>query len=1138
MADLLGFVLSGLVSGALYALLATGLVLSYSASGLFNFAHGATAYLCALAFYELHSGFGWPAVPTAVLLVCVAAPALGWGLDRLMFRKLARVGETAQIVATIGLLVALPALGLWIVELLEDAGASVKPAENQFGLPGVGPSPARSWQLTDGVGIDSDQLITWVATAVVAVGLWILMRHTPLGLKLRAAVDDRSLVELRGLSADRLSSIAWMLSSGLAGLAGVLATPLLGLSAHDFTLFLFVSATAAVLGRFVSIPLAFAGGLGLGVLQNLVAGYANFAERITGFRTAVPFLILFAGLLLMTRRSRTAGTAAVDAPPVDYLAGRSRLRRWGPWTAAAVLLAAAFYTVTTPFWSGILAQGLALSLVFVSFTVVTGLGAMVSLAQATFVTGAALVAGLLMSHGWPFVAAAAVGTCAAAVLGALVALPALRLGGRSLALATLALAFLADQVLFQIGWLRNGDTGWSIPRPVFGPVDLNDDRAFGVALLVLVTAAVAALSALRGSPSGRAMLAVRSAPAAAMASGVSVVRTKLVLFTLSAGLAGFGGVMYASYNTRVTATDFTAMTGLIWLAVVVAAGLRRPQFAVVAGLVYALVPHLVSDYVTESVHLPVILFGLAGLALANDPDGYCAAVSVRVHRRRLVRGGPAGAGVGSGVGAMAGAGAMVGVGTGAGAGAGVKSRPVSGGTGAEPGSEAGVTGGPVEARSGDGAELSGAPGGSPGGASRVPGGGTASASRAPSEGPADASETSSRSPASTSPTPGGGPADASETSSRSPASTSRIPSGSPAGTSRAPSEGRADASETSSQTPASTSRIPGRSPASTSPTPGGGPADASETSSRSPASASRAVGRGPVDASRAPGGDSAGVARAGAPPMASSSPAEPPALELRAVRAGYDGAPVLHGVDLAVHPGEIVALLGPNGAGKSTTCRVAAGLVGPLGGQVYVAGRDATREGAVRRSRAGVVLAPEGRGIFPALTIEENLALYLREKDQREAVYERFPGLAGRRGVPAGSLSGGEQQMLTLAPLLQRPPKVLIADEPSLGLAPRIVEEVFRLLTELRDTGTALLLVEEKATEALGVADTVAYLAQGRVTWCGPRASVETARLTEAYLGLAATPEADTGADLDSDPGPTSPMNPTIPSQTRGGVRP
>ncbi|MEV7194709.1 ATP-binding cassette domain-containing protein [Streptomyces sp. NPDC093510] len=986
MSDLLGFVLSGLVSGALYALLATGLVLSYSASGLFNFAHGATAYLCALAFYELHSGFGWPAVPTALLLVLVAAPALGWGLDRLMFRKLARVGESAQIVATIGLLVALPALGLWTVELLEDAGAPVKPAENQFGLPGVGPSPARSWQLMDGVGIDSDQLITWVATAVVAVGLWILMRHTPLGLRLRAAVDNRSLVELRGMSADRLSSVAWMLSSALAGLAGVLATPLLGLSAHDFTLFLFVSATAAVLGRFLSIPLAFAGGLGLGVLQNLVAGYADFAENITGFRTAVPFLILFAGLLLLTRRQRTAGTAAVDAPPVDYLAGRSWARRWGPWAVAAMLLALAFYTVTTPFWSGLLAQGLAISLVFISFTVVTGLGAMVSLAQATFVTGAALVAGLLMSHGWPFFAAALVGTGAAAVLGALVALPALRLGGRSLALATLALAFLADQVLFQMGWLRNGDTGWEIPRPVFGPVDLSDDRAMGVAMVVLVTAAVAALGALRDSPSGRAMLAVRSAPAAAMASGISVLRTKLLLFTLSAGLAGFGGVMYASFNTRVTATDFTAMTGLIWLAVVVAAGVRRPQFAVVAGLVFTLAPHLLSDYVTDSPHLPVILFGLAGLALANDPDGYCAALSVRLHRRRA------------------------------------------------------------------------------GSATSVPGGRASWRGRGAAE-PQKARDT------------GGYGAVASVQ----------------------PRRRRA-----ASATPAPEERDPEQSPGAAEPQKardtGGCGAVASVRSHRwrvgSVPAASDELGPGRRRRAAEPQKGQSGRGRGGVEAFG--------ALGLRQLHAGYDGSPVLHGVDLTVRPGEIVALLGPNGAGKSTTCLAAAGLLAPTQGHVYVAGHDATRAGAARRSRAGVVLAPEGRGIFPSLTIDENLALYLGDRDERDAVYERFAGLAARRKVTAGSLSGGEQQLLALAPLLQRPPKVLIADEPSLGLAPRVVDDVFRLLVELRDAGAGLLLVEEKAAEILGVADTVAYLAQGRVSWCGPRSEVRADRLTEAYLGMAA----------------------------------
>ncbi|MCX4782867.1 ABC transporter permease subunit [Streptomyces sp. NBC_01264] len=1032
MGDLLAFVLSGLVSGALYALLATGLVLSYSASGLFNFAYGATAYLCALTFYELHSGLGWPAVPAALLVVLVLAPGLGWALDRLMFRRLAQVGETAQIVATIGLLVALPAAGLWTVELLTDAGAPLKPAENQFGLPGVGPSPAKSWQLTTDVGIDSDQLITWVATALVAVALWVLMRHTRLGLRLRAAVDNRSLTELRGIDADRLSSVAWMIASGLAGLAGVLATPLLGLSAHDFTLFLFVSATAAVIGRFASVPLAFAGGLGLGVLQNLVVGYASFADSVTGFRTAVPFLILFGGLLVLTRRARAAGTATVDVASPDHLAGATWARRWGMWAAGAVLLATAFYTVTTPFWSGLLAQGLALALVFMSFTVVTGLGAMVSLAQGTFVTGAALVAGLLMSRGWPFIAALAVGTCVAAVLGALVALPALRLGGRSLALATLALAFLADQVLFQMRWLRNGDSGWSIPRPVIGPVDLSDDRALGVALVLLVAAVAAGLTALRDSPSGRAMLAVRSAPAAAMASGVSVLRTKLLLFTLSAGLAGFGGVMYASYNTRITATDFTAMTGLVWLAVVVAAGVRRPQYAVVAGLVFAVAPRVMADYVTESAHLPVILFGLAGLALANDPDGYCAAIPVRLARRRA----------GSAAGAEASASAKAGAGTEAGAGTSAGAS-ASGGASASTavGAEA-VAGAVPSARVGGGAGVG------PAGLSPTP---PLPETGAPPRTPSGAPP----------PNPRSSNAGGAEIRSANPA---RGPRG---GWGSAPVSGRGGVGDVP----------PAGQPSAAGPAPDQPAREGAAPNQPTPEGANL---NQPVEPT-----------------------AEPPALELRGVTAGYDGGLVLHGVGLVVRRGEILAVLGPNGAGKSTACRVAAGALPVTGGTVLVGGRDATRDGAVGRSRAGVLLAPEGRGIFPSLSIEENLALYLRDAAERDAVYDRFPRLRERRTVPAGSLSGGEQQMLALAPLLQRPPGVLIADEPSLGLAPRVVDEVYGLLMELRAAGTALLLVEEKAAEILGIADTVAYLAQGRVSWCGPRSEVEADRLTEAYLGMA-----------------------------------
>ncbi|HSA48786.1 MAG TPA: ATP-binding cassette domain-containing protein, partial [Yinghuangia sp.] len=603
----------------------------------------------------------------------------------------------------------------------------------------------------------------------------------------------------------------------------------------------------------------------------------------------------------------------------DYLAGMSPLRRWAPWLVAGVFLAVSLYTWTTAFWIGLIAQGLAASLVFLSFTVVTGLGGMVSLAQATFVTASALTAGLLMSHGVSFFLALVIGTLVAALLGVVVALPALRLSGRMLALATLALAFLGDQVLFQMRWFRNGDVGWEIPRPVVGPIDLADDRALALFLLIVVALVIVLIRNLENSASGRAMLAVRSAPPAAMASGVSVLRTKLALFAISAGIAGFGGVFWASFNTRITATEFTAMHGLTWLAIVVAAGIRRPQFAVVAGLTFALFPHVMEDYVTESPHVPVILFGLAGLALASNPEGYVVQIAEGVHKLRA----------------------------------------------------------------------------------RMAGGAVA--------------------------------------------------------------DDKA----------------------------GAVPAEETARGAR-------------VDT--VPAQASAGVESGGA----EAGHADPDVLlRLRGVRAGYGGVEVLHGVDLDVRRGSIVALLGANGAGKTTTCAVAAGLLAPTAGTVELADSergfgDITRLSAVRRAREGVLLAPEGRGIFPSLTIDENLAMWLHSADERADVYERFPALASRRKVVAGSLSGGEQQQLAIAPLLVRPPRVLIADEPSLGLAPLVVAEIFRLVIELRDRGVALLLVEEKAAEVLTVADTVAFMSVGRVSWTGPREDVDEHRLTSAYLGLGA----------------------------------
>jgi ABC-type branched-subunit amino acid transport system ATPase component len=169
---------------------------------------------------------------------------------------------------------------------------------------------------------------------------------------------------------------------------------------------------------------------------------------------------------------------------------------------------------------------------------------------------------------------------------------------------------------------------------------------------------------------------------------------------------------------------------------------------------------------------------------------------------------------------------------------------------------------------------------------------------------------------------------------------------------------------------------------------------------------------------------------------------------------------------------------------------------------VVVGGRDLARLSAHKRSQAGVFLVPEGRGIFPSLSVEENLSVWLRRPDERERAFERFPVLAERRRQSAGTLSGGEQQMLALVAALVRPPTVLVVDEPSLGLAPLIVGQVYAALRELRDRGTAILLVEEKAHDVIKLADSIAFMRAGLILWHAPTADVDEERLVSAYLGI------------------------------------
>jgi branched-chain amino acid transport system ATP-binding protein len=222
-----------------------------------------------------------------------------------------------------------------------------------------------------------------------------------------------------------------------------------------------------------------------------------------------------------------------------------------------------------------------------------------------------------------------------------------------------------------------------------------------------------------------------------------------------------------------------------------------------------------------------------------------------------------------------------------------------------------------------------------------------------------------------------------------------------------------------------------------------------------------------------------------------------PLLELRDVDASYGPFRALFGVSLAVRPGSVTALLGANGAGKTTVARVATGLVRPSAGTVVFEGEPVQDLKPFQIARRGIVHAPEGRSVFASLTVRENLELSFRRALGRRGVdaalrraYELFPRLGERSKQVAGTLSGGEQRMLSLARVMVSPPKLLVADELSLGLAPIVIDEVYRNLASIRDTGTAILLVEQYVSHALGLADDVVVLSHGAVAHAGPAAEL------------------------------------------------
>jgi branched-chain amino acid transport system ATP-binding protein len=231
-------------------------------------------------------------------------------------------------------------------------------------------------------------------------------------------------------------------------------------------------------------------------------------------------------------------------------------------------------------------------------------------------------------------------------------------------------------------------------------------------------------------------------------------------------------------------------------------------------------------------------------------------------------------------------------------------------------------------------------------------------------------------------------------------------------------------------------------------------------------------------------------------------------LEVSGVRAAYEGVEVLHGIDLAIHPGTITAVLGANGSGKSTLMMVIAGLLESTAGEVRFEGERVKPSSASKLARQGLCLVPEGRGVFPNLTVRENLWVMthagVSRKDIEARAYDRFPRLAERKEQHAGSLSGGEQQMLALARAVATRPRLLILDELSMGLAPLVVDELYRHVGRLADEGVTVVVVEQFARIALSVASAGVVMVGGRIVHTGPSAEVQSV-LHSAYLGSAAS---------------------------------
>jgi branched-chain amino acid transport system permease protein len=616
----LQFIVAGLVLGGIYAISATGLVVTYQSAGILNFAFGAIAFTVARFYYYLNTEHSWPILYAALLAILGLGPVIGLVLYFALFRWMRLSSTLVKVLATIGISVALPGIDTVIFGNQEILSA-----------PGLAPQPVHVFQVF-GVPVTLDQVIVYGCVLAILVAGFFILRYTDVGLQIRALVDSPAMTSLSGTNPGRMSAAVWAVSTTLAGLSGVLVAPIIGLDAGDITLIMVAAFAAVIAARLRSLPIAAAVGLGMGIVSALFQDWLPPASVYTAdLLAAIPFLVIAISLTYFIVRSgsidelRGVGGAldraitphGNDPSPTAGAAGLSALSWKAPAFAFAGLLALPLFLHS--FWLGLMAQGVAYAVIFLSFSLVTGEGGMIWLCQGTFAGAGAMTAALLTAdHRIPIMLSVLIGGLIAVPFGLIVGWLTIRMGDLYVALVTLTFGLLVESVVFNRTIFSNNGVGISVSPPHFA----EGDRAL-VYLMIAVFAVIALLIVnLRRSTTGLGMTAIRHSVIGSKTLGISVVRMKIMVAGLAAFVAGIGGGLLAITLGSAMTSNYSTLAAEVWLVALVTSGLRSNSAALFAGLSQTVLAGVALAYLPKVfTSFIAIGFGLGAIAIVRYPDG-------------------------------------------------------------------------------------------------------------------------------------------------------------------------------------------------------------------------------------------------------------------------------------------------------------------------------------------------------------------------------------------------------------------------------------------------------------------------------------------------------------------------------------